>query len=123
MLALVFLGSCSKGKSPSGPGDGTNINGITFVSIPGNTFQMGDVEGGGSSDEKPVHSVTLTGFEMSVYEITNAQYAKYLNHVLATGDVIVDSTSVKGAKGRTTGRSIFTLRVPPHHIRRTPGAG
>ena len=106
---MFFLGSCSKGKSPSGPGDGTIINGITFVSIPGGTFQMGDTEGGGSSDEKPVHTVTVSGFEMSVYEITNAQYAKYLNEALVSGDIIATSSILKGAKGVYSGQEYIYL--------------
>ncbi|MFA6471082.1 MAG: SUMF1/EgtB/PvdO family nonheme iron enzyme [Candidatus Latescibacterota bacterium] len=75
------------------------INGITFVSIPGNTFEMGDVENAGTSEERPVHSVTLTGFEMSIYEITNAQYAQFLNDAKASGDITATSSSVEGAKG------------------------
>jgi len=50
---------------------------ITFVTIPGGTFQMGNVEDAaeGNSNELPVHTVTLSGFEMSAHEITNAQSA------------------------------------------------
>ena len=40
---------------------------ITFVSIPGGQFPMGDTEGAGEADEKPVHAVTLSPFEMSAY--------------------------------------------------------
>lgn len=60
---------------------------ITFIAIPGGTFQMGDVEWAGYSDEKPVHTVTISEFEMSKYEITNAQYANFLNVARASGDV------------------------------------
>ena len=28
----------------------------------------------GNSNEEPVHTVTVSGFEMSVYEITQSQY-------------------------------------------------
>jgi formylglycine-generating enzyme required for sulfatase activity len=59
------------------------IHGIAFVPIPGGTFEMGDVENAGRPDEKPVHTVTLSSFEMSACEITNAQYAQYLNEALA----------------------------------------
>jgi len=48
--------------------------GIEYVVIPGGTFRMGDIQGGGGSDERPVHDVTLTGFEMSATEITQWQY-------------------------------------------------
>ncbi|MDP2982027.1 MAG: SUMF1/EgtB/PvdO family nonheme iron enzyme [Candidatus Latescibacter sp.] len=72
--------------------------GISFVSIPGGTFQMGD-EVGDLSNCLPVHTVTVSSFQMSVYEITNAQYANYLNEAQASGDVTATSESVKGAKG------------------------
>ncbi|MFC1650750.1 SUMF1/EgtB/PvdO family nonheme iron enzyme [Candidatus Latescibacterota bacterium] len=47
---------------------------ITLVSIPAGTFQMGDIQGGGDSDELPIHSVTLSSFEMGTYEVTQWQY-------------------------------------------------
>jgi len=51
------------------------IHDITFVTIPSGTFRMGNVENYGQySNEKPVHSVTLSAFEMSIYEITQGQY-------------------------------------------------
>ena len=50
------------------------IQGITFVYIPSGTFRMGDIQGIGSLYETPVHTVTLSSFEMSIYEITQGQY-------------------------------------------------
>ena len=48
---------------------------IQLVTIPSGTFRMGDVENYGQySDEKPVHSVTLSSFAMSNFEITQGQY-------------------------------------------------
>jgi formylglycine-generating enzyme required for sulfatase activity len=47
---------------------------VEMVFVPGGSFQMGDTAGGGYSDEKPVHTVTLTGFYMGKYEVTQAQY-------------------------------------------------
>ena len=49
-------------------------NNITFVPIPSGTFQMGDIQGRGYYYELPVHSVTLSSFEMSIYEITQGNY-------------------------------------------------
>jgi formylglycine-generating enzyme required for sulfatase activity len=63
--------------------------GMVFVDIPGGTFEMGDHGGAGWLDERPVHTVTLTGFQMSKYEITNGQYAAYLNRALASGQIQV----------------------------------
>ncbi len=40
------------------------IQGMTFVTIPGDTFRMGDISGDGNSYERPVHDVTISSFEM-----------------------------------------------------------
>jgi len=45
-----------------------------MVRVPGGSFQMGDTAGGGYSNERPVHTVTLSGFYMSRTEVTQAQY-------------------------------------------------
>ncbi|GHV94006.1 hypothetical protein AGMMS50293_03260 [Spirochaetia bacterium] len=48
----------------------------SFVSIPGGTFAMGspDSETGRDKDEGPVHRVTLSGFDMGRYEVTQKEY-------------------------------------------------
>jgi len=50
----------------------TSTSGIEMVQIPGGTFQMGSESG--DSDEKPVHTVTLTAFKMGKYEVTQEQW-------------------------------------------------
>jgi len=45
-----------------------------MVYVPGGSFQMGNTGEEGYSNQKPVHTVTLTGFYMSKYEVTQAQY-------------------------------------------------
>ena len=45
--------------------------------IPAGEFRMGD--NSGESDEKPVHSVYVDAFYMDKYEVTNAEYAEFLN--------------------------------------------
>ncbi|MFC1693696.1 formylglycine-generating enzyme family protein [Candidatus Latescibacterota bacterium] len=51
------------------------IQGITFVTIPAGTFRMGDIQNYNQySQEKPVHDVTISSFDMSIYEITQDQY-------------------------------------------------
>jgi uncharacterized repeat protein (TIGR02543 family) len=47
---------------------------IEMVYVLGGSFQMGDVKNEGYSNERPVHTVTLTGFYMGKYEVTQAQY-------------------------------------------------
>jgi len=44
---------------------------IEMVQIPSGTFQMGSNE---SSDEKPIHTVTVSSFKMSKYEVTQKQW-------------------------------------------------
>ncbi len=51
-----------------------------LVWIPGGEFQMGSEDG--DADEKPRHKVTIEGFWMGKYEVTNKQYQKFLR---ATG--------------------------------------
>lgn len=44
--------------------------------IPGGTFQMGSTDG--LADERPVHEVTVDGFWMDETEVTNAQFAAFV---------------------------------------------
>ncbi|MCG9131814.1 SUMF1/EgtB/PvdO family nonheme iron enzyme, partial [Candidatus Poribacteria bacterium] len=45
--------------------------------IPAGEFRMGS--NSGANDEKPVHSVYVDAFYMDKYEVTNAEYAAFLN--------------------------------------------
>ena len=47
--------------------------------VVGGTFDMGDTGGDGEGDEKPVHPVTVSKLWMGIHEITNLQYATFLN--------------------------------------------
>ncbi len=49
------------------------------VFVKGGTFTMGRPEGEGADDEHPQHQVTLNDFYIGKYEVTNAEYAKFLN--------------------------------------------
>lgn len=72
---------------------------INLVPIPGGTFQMGDEIGGSGSDCRPVHTVTVSSFQVSEAEITNEQYCAYLNAAFQTGDITATELSVTGKKG------------------------
>jgi len=77
LLTAVFaLTSCNK---DDGPVD--NIFPGEKVAVAGGTFTMGSPNGTGDSDEHPEHSVTLSAFSISKYEITNAQYATFMNDI------------------------------------------
>ncbi len=62
----------------------TSPIGLPWVEVPGGTFQMGSNDG--DPYEKPVHNVTLDTFEITKYEITNAQYVKFLNAIGCRSD-------------------------------------
>ena len=45
-----------------------------FARIPAGSFRMGDIQGGGDSDEKPVHRVRIKAFLLGKTEVTFAQW-------------------------------------------------
>ena len=53
-----------------------------MVLVQGGSFMMGSEDG--ENDEQPIHKVILSSFEISKYETTNAQYAKFLNEYGST---------------------------------------
>jgi len=61
--------------------------GPEMVWIAAGSFQMGDIQGGGGySNEKPVHKVSITqDFGMGRYEVTNAEFVRFLNTVKRRG--------------------------------------
>lgn len=52
--------------------------GMKMVYVEGGTFQMGSSEG--DSDEKPVHSVTLSSYYIAECEVTQAQWKKIMGN-------------------------------------------
>ena len=52
------------------------LPGMTFVHIPGGSFQMGSNDGG--SDEKPVHRVTLRSFQIMTTEVTQSMWREVM---------------------------------------------
>ena len=63
-----------------------SASGVELVRVPEGDFQMGTATGG-NSDERPVHTVTLTGFYMGKYEVTQAQYQAVMesNQAMSSG--------------------------------------
>ena len=58
------------------------------VEVKGGTFEMGctSEQSNCDKDESPVHSVTVDDFSISKYEITNAEFADFLNEIDANKD-------------------------------------
>jgi formylglycine-generating enzyme required for sulfatase activity len=52
--------------------------GPEMVWIPAGSFRMGDIQGGGWDDKKPVHEVSVGKFAMGRYEVTVGEYMKFV---------------------------------------------
>ena len=50
-----------------------------FARIPAGSFRMGDISGGGQSDEKPVHRVSVKAFLLGKTEVTVGQFRAFIN--------------------------------------------
>jgi sulfatase modifying factor 1 len=59
-----------------------------MVWIPSGTFAMGGDDKQAQADELPKHKVTVNGFWMDATEVTNAQFARFVNatHYLTTAE-------------------------------------
>ncbi len=55
---------------------------LTMMQIPAGNFTMGSQDG--APEERPVHTVYLESFAIDRYEVTNAQYADFLNQLHPT---------------------------------------
>ncbi|MCP4695392.1 MAG: SUMF1/EgtB/PvdO family nonheme iron enzyme [Gammaproteobacteria bacterium] len=51
--------------------------GPKMVQIPAGRFRMGDIQGSGYDNEKPVHEVPLDSFAIGVYPVTFEEYDKF----------------------------------------------
>ncbi|MEM7575377.1 MAG: SUMF1/EgtB/PvdO family nonheme iron enzyme [Bacteroidota bacterium] len=72
-LLIFGLLLSSSGRSPFDRAP----DGMIFIR--GGLFQMGDVFGLGTEDEKPVHLVQVSSFFLHPLEVTNAQFVNFLN--------------------------------------------
>ena len=84
LSAILFLAACGQKEqsqslgtpSPSSAApDITTKSGVLMRLIPGGEFLMGSTSG--AEDEKPPHRVTISGFAMDVFEVTQDQYAAF----------------------------------------------
>lgn len=68
-----------------------------MVFIKGGTFEMGADNDQADKDEYPKHKVTLTGFWIDVTEVTNAQFAEFINatNYITTAEKSIDWDELK----------------------------
>ncbi|MFZ7128530.1 MAG: formylglycine-generating enzyme family protein [Desulfobacterales bacterium] len=52
---------------------------MTFVLVPGGSFDMGDLFDEGAEDEKPVHAVRIDAFYLAITPVTQAQWAHLMD--------------------------------------------
>ncbi len=57
----------------------TVTSNISYITVEGGTFMMGRPGSKSGDVDYPPHQVTLSTFKISKYEITNAQFVKFLN--------------------------------------------
>jgi formylglycine-generating enzyme required for sulfatase activity len=75
------------------------IKGIDLILVQGGTFTMGD-NNGKYDKEKPEHKVTLDSFYIGKYQVTNEQYAKFLNEKKANEEDIEKWIKLSGSYGK-----------------------
>jgi len=80
IFILLVIAGCSKNGTPA---DGGSVS-IEWVSIPAGNFIMGSTAADTAiwpytNDEYPQHIVYLNDYQISKYEITNAQYKTFID--------------------------------------------
>ena len=80
---------------------------LNLVAVEGGTFLMGDDNG--DENEKPVHEVELDDFEIGRYEVSNTQYAIFLNEY--KGEIVDEGerTYVIAKDGDYKGQKLIDL--------------
>ena len=94
-------------KATNAAGSGTKELSITIsiemvmVQVAGGSFQMGKELGTAGSDITPVHTVTLTGFSMGKYPVTQEQYQAVMGNNPSDFN---GATGKEPAEGETQGK-------------------
>ncbi len=101
-LLALLLGSCaSSGLSEKGPSAGGRSD--EMATVPEGVFRMG--MNGAETNERPEHMVFLSGFDIDRYEVSAADFARFLNEKGNKGNEYFtadDSSTIveaQGAKG------------------------
>ncbi|MEM7020613.1 MAG: formylglycine-generating enzyme family protein [Pseudomonadota bacterium] len=53
-------------------------DGPLMVRLPAGQFHMGDIQGKGEGDEKPLHQVSVDRFAIGVYEVTRKEFGRFV---------------------------------------------
>ncbi|MDO4764131.1 MAG: SUMF1/EgtB/PvdO family nonheme iron enzyme [Flavobacteriaceae bacterium] len=109
------------GETPTPPNTGQPVSNdpanIEKIFVEGGSFKMGSPDGEGEENERPQHNVTLKSFYISKYEITNAQFAEFLNKGRFQGRVYngldIEYKDGKWVPGKNKG-NLPVVNVPWH---------
>jgi formylglycine-generating enzyme required for sulfatase activity len=80
ILTLLLLLSTAAGVSAAEPAPAYKdaATGMEFVLVAGNCYRMGNLQGGGSYTEYPVHDVCVDSFYIGKTEVTQGQWTKLM---------------------------------------------
>tara|TARA_B100001971_G_scaffold96189_1_gene88915 strand:- start:323 stop:1312 length:990 start_codon:yes stop_codon:yes gene_type:complete len=98
---LLLVISCSDDNAPTLPEEtgATLPSNIVLKDIPAGTFSMG---GTTVQNDAPVISITMSAFEISENEITNQEYADFLNAAYADEWITVSAQQISDPCGTYT---------------------
>jgi formylglycine-generating enzyme len=84
--------------------------------IPGGMFRMGSDKH--YPEESPVHSVTVEGFWIDKYEVTNDQFAKFIDHTnyVTVAERAPRAEDYPGAKPEMLQPGSVVFRKPSHRV-------
>jgi len=84
-LSIVFTG-CGASSGPTGAVITDPVPEIgEMVLVPSGDFRMGSQPFTFDADENPLHTVMLDAYYINIYEVTNAEYASFLNDSVTGG--------------------------------------
>ncbi len=106
ILAGLTIAGCDRGPRDIPESQQTNIERClkytsTVISIPAGVAQIGSDQG--YPEERPVRSVEIAGFDMDVTEVTNAQFAKFVEET----DYVTAAENIQPGFG-VSGAAVFT---------------
>jgi formylglycine-generating enzyme len=81
-----------------------------MVPIPAGSFTMGDTVGDGAGDERPTHTVYVSGFYIDRTEVTNDKMVEVMQWAYQQGKVTVPSLTVRSVE---TGQGLLDLGRSP----------
>ena len=93
-----------------------------MVYLPGGTFKMGDIQGKGYDDERPVHEVTLDAFAIGKYPVTVGDFQRFVDakgyqtEAEREGGAFVYDGKEWGEKSDANWRNPYIIQAEDHPV-------